>query len=69
MTRGSHWRARTAWDWEVQSILASEEAAACLRSGLTEQAAEWSRLAVVATDAAAIRRLLEKHSPRSHRPT
>jgi hypothetical protein len=66
MTRGNRIRARQAWEWEAQSIMASENAADCLLLGDTERAAEWTRLAVTASEVARLKRLeekSEKHSP------
>jgi hypothetical protein len=63
MTRGNKIRGRTSWEWDMQAILASEEAAECLKLGMVERAAEWSRLAVIAQDAANLKRATEKHSP------
>jgi hypothetical protein len=69
MTRGNKIRGRTSWEWDAQAILACEEAAECLRLGMVERAAEWSRLAVIAQDAATLKRETEKiHSPKEGKP-
>ncbi len=65
MTRGNRIRARTSWEWDAQAMLAAERAAECLRLGMPDRAAKWSRLATAALEAARIKRLEErsKHSP------
>ena len=54
----------SAWEWELQSALACEEAARCLRSGQPDRAAEWSRLALFAQEVARLKKLeQDKHGP------
>ena len=54
----------SAREWELRHILACEEAAACLRDGRIERAAEWTRLAIVTQEVARLKRIDElKHSP------
>jgi hypothetical protein len=68
VTRGNKIRARTSWEWEAQAQLAAEEAAACLRIGMPDRAARYSKLSIAAQEAARVKRLSEKHSPKEGKP-
>ena len=54
---------RTSFEWELQAIIACEQAADCLNRNEPDRAAEWSRLALACGEAARLTRWKEKHSP------